>query len=289
MDIPSGGFVAQRKKILQSILLLAALFFLLPSRLYAGCSPSSLLPSLAGVSQITYVIQKRLPHDAEAFTQGLLFANGLLYESTGRYGASSLRAIDPRTGAIIKKRPLSPSVFGEGLAVADRKLIQLTWKKRTAYVYRATDFTRLHFFRYDGEGWGLTADSHAFFMSDGSPVITIRSLADFTVKGRLEVHAGDHPFPMINELELARNDLYANIWQQDVILRIDLTNGAVTGYDDISALSWPSRPCGTGEKVANGIAYDPDDDTFFLTGKNWPYIFIVRLSDQPAASSLDTR
>lgn len=270
--------VTERKTRWPLFLLLPAFFFLFPSRLFAGCPASPLLADLSGVPRISYVIRKRLPHDPGAFTEGLLFANGMLYESTGKYGASSLRAIDPRNGAIIRSHPLPTSVFGEGLAFADRELIQLTWKKHTAYVYRATDFARQQSFSYNGEGWGLAADAHSFFMSDGSPVITIRSLSDFSIKGRLKVHANGHFFSMLNELELARNALYANIWHQDVILRIDPTDGAVNGYVDISGLSWPGRPCHAGEMVANGIAYDPGRDIFYLTGKDWPYIFAVRFS-----------
>lgn len=269
----------KERKTLLSLLLLPALFFLFPPCLSAGCPASPLLAALSGVPRISYVIRERLPHDRGAFTQGLLFANDLLYESTGKYGASSLRAIDPRTGAILKKESLPPNLFGEGLALTDRKLVQLTWKEHSAYVYRLTDFSRQQVFSYDGEGWGLTADQDAFFMSNGSPEITIRSLADFTIKGRLKVHAAGRLFPMLNELELARRALYANIWQQDVILRIDPTTGEITGYVDISDLSWPGRPCGNGEMVANGIAYDAKRDVFYLTGKNWPYIFAVRFAE----------
>ncbi|MEJ2688360.1 MAG: glutaminyl-peptide cyclotransferase [Deltaproteobacteria bacterium] len=279
MALPPKQLVAKRGMTLQPFLLLLSIFFLVPSRLLAGCPSSPLLSALSNVARISSAIQARLPHDPDAFTQGLLFANGLLYESTGRYGASSLRAIDPHTGAIIKNRLLPPFFFGEGLAFVDGKLIQLTWKEGSACVYRTPDFALLQIFPYAGEGWGLTADSRAFYMSDGSPVITIRSLSDFAIKARLQVHAGDRPFSMLNELEMARNALYANIWKQDVILRIDPTNGAVTGYVDTSGLSWPSRPCGKGEMVPNGVAYDSTSDIFYLTGKNWPSIFAVRLSE----------
>ena len=271
--------MAPERKSLQRFVLLLAFFFFAPVPLQAGCPPSPLLLSLAGVARISYTIQRRLPHDTTAFTQGLLFADGLLYESTGRYGDSSLRLIDPRTGSLLKNKALPPTVFGEGLALADRNLVQLTWKEHQAYVYHTDDFTLQKTMTYEGEGWGLTAGDKAFFMSDGSPVITIRSLADFTAQGLLKVHAGSRPFARINELELARNALYANVWQQDVILRIDPASGAITGYVDISDLTWPGRPCGAEEEVANGIAYDAGDDIFFLTGKNWPYIFVVRFSE----------
>lgn len=265
------------RRAMSFLLLFVPLFF--PRFLQAACPAAPLPFPLGVVPKISYEIIGRLPHDPEAFTQGLVFVNGMLYESTGRYGASSLRMIDPLSGTILRRRTLPAPLFGEGLAYFDGKLIQLTWKEGTAYVYRATDFSLRHTFSFKGEGWGLTADDLACYMSDGSSEITIRSPVDFTEKRRIKVRVGEKTIAGINELELAGHALYANIWQEDVIVRIDPASGAVSGYLDTGGLSWPSRPCGRGEKVANGIAYDCGRDLFYLTGKNWPYIFIVHLSE----------
>ena len=180
------------------LLLLSAL---LPSRfVLAACPAAPLPPALAAVPKISYEITGRLPHDPAAFTQGLLFADGLLYESTGRYGASSLRMIDAGSGAILKHRDLPATVFGEGLALFDGKLIQLTWKEHAAFVHDASDFALLQTFTFAGEGWGLTADASLLYMSDGSSTISVRSPVDFTEKRRISVHAGKYPVAGINEL-----------------------------------------------------------------------------------------
>lgn len=270
--------MAHLRKPALPLLLLSVFLFLYPCPLKAACPASSLLADLAAVPEISYEIKSRLPHDPDAFTQGLLYLDGLLYESTGRYGASSLRIIDPLTGTIRKRLQLPATVFGEGLASSGRKMFQLSWKEQTAFVYRLPDLTELPAFSYVGEGWGLTADDNAFYMSDGSAEITIRSLADFSPIRQITVHDGNRFFTMINELEMAEQQLYANIWQEDVILRIDPASGEVTGYIDTRGLFWPGRPCRKGEKAINGIAYNKDADIFYLTGKNWPFIFLVKFS-----------
>ncbi|MBN1311966.1 MAG: glutaminyl-peptide cyclotransferase [Anaerolineae bacterium] len=216
-------------------------------------------------------------HDPAAFTQGLLLHNGLLYESTGLYGASTLREIDPMTGEVLRSVDMLPEYFGEGLAFMDEKLIQLTWKEGTAFVYDLDSFTLLEEWQYEGEGWGLCFDGNVFYMSDGTSTLTRRAPDSFGVLGTLSVTQADEPLALINELECVDDVILANVWKTDQIVRIDKYTGRVTGVIDAAGLLSSDDLTTAGpEGVLNGIAYDPASQTFLFTGKYWPRLFEVR-------------
>jgi glutamine cyclotransferase len=223
----------------------------------------------------TYVINLRrtLPHDPHNFTQGLLYYQGYLYESTGLYGHSSLQQIEVSTGRVIKKRSL-PGMFGEGLARWDDRLVQLTWRSKTALIYDLTDFTPLDTFQYATEGWGLTTDGRQFIMSDGSDTLYFRNAETFAVERTVRVTLQGRPIDRLNELEYVNGSVYANVWYEDVILQIHPTSGEVVGLIDATPLLAELPPLGR-DNVLNGIAYNPDARTFYLTGKRWPAIFEV--------------
>jgi glutaminyl-peptide cyclotransferase len=214
------------------------------------------------------------PHDPEAFTQGLLLHGGSLYESAGNYGKSSLREVEPKTGAVKRKAAVPPEYFAEGLALVDDRLIQITWKEEKVLVYNRADFKPVGEFRYDGEGWGLCWDGARIVMSDGSDRLTFRDPKTFATLSTLNVTRDGKPVPELNELECVDGLVYANVWQTDDILRIDPKDGRVTAVIDASGLLTPEERQKT--DVLNGIAWDPEAKTFLITGKLWPKMFEVR-------------
>jgi len=228
----------------------------------------------SSVQRLTVSIVAEHPHDPGAFTQGLLWHDGSLYESTGQYGESTLRRVDPSSGRVEQMHTLPDAHFGEGLALVGDRLIQLTWNAGVAYVYDLSTFGLEATQHYDGEGWGLCFDGETLFMSDGSNTITRRDPSSFAVTGRLDVRLDGGPVKDLNELECAEGWLYANIWQTDWIARIDPGTGAVVALVDASPLR---RALGLtdADNVLNGIAYVPDNASFLLTGKNWPRIYEV--------------
>lgn len=215
------------------------------------------------------------PHDPNAFTQGLAFSGGRLYEGTGRYGSSSIRRVDVETGVIEQMRPLNRNYFGEGIAILDDKLYQLTWQNQLAIVYDLESFDLLDTLFYEGEGWGLTHDGQSLILSDGSATLRFLSPEDFEVERTIEVHTETGPVVRLNELEYVDGEIWANIWYEDRIVRIAPDSGAVLGWIDVGQLYPQNRR--DREDVANGIAYDEDSGRLLLTGKNWPQIFEVRL------------
>lgn len=222
------------------------------------------------------------PHDPTAFTQGLVFAGGgRLFESTGLYGQSTLREVDIATGNVLRSTPLQPTVFGEGLALANGRLVLLTWRERTAFLFDPTTFGLLGFFPFTGEGWGLCFDGSRFIMSNGSSQLIFRDAQTFDPVASVTVTLGGTPQDRINELEWAEGAVYANVLQEDHILRIDPATGAVTAVIDASGLLTPAQAAGA--DVLNGIAFDPETDVYFLTGKLWPLLFETRFVAQPAS------
>lgn len=218
------------------------------------------------------------PHNPEAFTQGLLLEGGRFYESTGLYGASTLREVVPETGEVVRSVALDARYFGEGLALVGDRLIQLTWQEGEAFVYDLGTFGVLGTFTYEGEGWGLCFDGEALYMSDGSATLTKRDPESFEVLGTVEVTARGQPVEGLNELECAKGSVYANIFTTDYIVRIDPASGQVQRVVDASALlSAEERARLSRDAVLNGIAYNPESDTFYLTGKLWPKVFEVNL------------
>lgn len=230
----------------------------------AGAPPS---PPADAVQHLRVEVLRRIPHDSKAFTQGLLWHDGKLYESTGLYGESSLRRIDPISGAVEKRIELPAKLFGEGLARVDDRLVQLTWKEGIARRYRLADFGLMGQWRYDGEGWGLCYDGHALVMSDGSAELTWRDPGSFAIERRVRVRMSGLPVTQLNELECAEGWIYANQLNSDAIYRIDPSSGRVVARIDASGLD-PADEAQP-ERVLNGIAYDDTSHHFYLTGKKW--------------------
>ncbi len=218
-------------------------------------------------------VLRSYPHDRGAFTQGLVWNQGHLYESTGLHGQSSLREVDLHTGHVLRKTDLDPSLFGEGLALVGHRLWQLTWQSHRAFVWDVGSFTRRGEHRYDTEGWGLCYDGRHLVMSDGSEMLTIRDPHDFHVLRDVRVMDGGLPVRQLNELECVDGEVYANVWQTDRIVRIDPSSGAVTANIDAAGLLTTSEKAGA--DVLNGIAYLPERHHFLITGKKWPKMFEV--------------
>ena len=244
------------------------------------------LLSLSGCQRAVTTLEPQVletyPHDSDAFTQGLLFYNGYFYESTGLFeGRSSLREVIPETGEVLRISPLPDEYFGEGLARVDDRLIQITWQNGRAFTYDLETFNPTGDFSYTGEGWGLCYDGENLFMSDGSATLTVRDPDTFEALREIDVTQGGRPVTELNELECVNNDVYANVWRTNRIVRIDKASGNVVADIDASGLlSAEERGNLEPNAVLNGIAYDPDDDTFFITGKLWPKVFKVRFVDQ---------
>lgn len=219
------------------------------------------------------------PHDPKAFTQGLFLHGGSLFESTGLYGESSLREVDPRTGAVKRKVSVPQQYFAEGLALAGDRLIQLTWQNQTALLYNLADFQRAGQLPYEGEGWGLCSDGTRLVMTDGSDRLTFRDLRSLAVLGQVNVTLAGRLIDRLNELECVNGAVYANVWQTDDILRIDPASGKVTAVVDASGLLSPAER--EHADVLNGIAWDPAKKTFLITGKLWPKMFEVVFVPKP--------
>ena len=261
----------------------------------AGATPSAAPPSTAAPDAPLFdsagvLILRALPHDPQAFTQGLALRGGLFYESTGLYGLSTVRIVDPGTGEVIYSQALEDGYFGEGLEVVGDRVIQLTWREGTAFVWGAETLAPLGRYTYEGEGWGLCAFEDRFVMSDGSSSLTVRDLETFEVIGEeIPVRtAGGEPVERLNELECVGDPVYgdlvyANIWLTDRIAVIDAAAGLVAGMVDASALlgELPRDSLADPDNVLNGIAYDPDRGVFYLGGKRWPRIFEVSLDPLP--------
>ena len=225
------------------------------------------------VERLRVRVHAELPHDPRAFTQGLLLHRGELYESLGQHGSSAVRRWTPATGEVVKQVDLPRELFGEGLALVDDRLIQLTWQSGLALVYDRESFEQVSSFEYSGEGWGLTYDGEALVMSDGSDTLTFRDPVSFAPLRRLRVTLEGRPPGQLNELEWAEGSVYANVWLQDRIVRIDPVSGQVLAVIDASGLLSSSERARA--DVLNGIAYDPESRRFLITGKYWPRAFEV--------------
>ncbi len=248
-----------------------------------GDSPAATPAATPGgqPAQLAVQVMAVYPHDAGAFTQGLLLHEGALYESTGLYGRSSLRRVALTTGEVTQRVDLAPVIFGEGLALAGGRLFQITWRERLALVYDLA-FQKVGSFTYEGEGWGLCFDGNQLIMSDGSARLSMRDPLTFAVTNHLDVHRAGHPAGRLNELECVGDDVYANLWPTDRIAVIDKHSGAVRAEIDTSdLLTAAERKAIAPEAVLNGIAYDEQTRTFLITGKLWPKLFRVRFVPRP--------
>ncbi|MCS7060643.1 MAG: glutaminyl-peptide cyclotransferase [Anaerolineae bacterium] len=234
-------------------------------------------PSITLTPVYTYRIIATYPHDPSAFTQGLLFAEGMLYEGTGWYGASSVRRVELTSGTVLQQHNLDAEYFGEGIAVVSDTLYQLTWQNRVAFTYDKTSFRPLGVFSYTTEGWGLTYDGQRLIMSDGSPVLYFRDPATFAVLGQITVTDAGLPVARLNELEYINGEVWANVWMTDWIARIDPASGRVTGWVDLSHLMAPHPRLSDPDAVLNGIAWDEVGKRLFVTGKRWPALFEIEV------------
>jgi len=224
-----------------------------------------------------YQIVKTYPHDRSAFTQGLQYLDGVLYEGTGQNGQSGLRKVKLETGDVLQQQPLDRKYFGEGITVLGNQIFQLTWQSEIGFVYDKASFKQIKTFTYTGEGWGLTHDGTRLIMSDGHPRGALRFLDPKTLKetSRLIVKDNGLPVGNLNELEYVKGDVLANIWQTQRIARIALKTGQVTAWIDLSGLLEPREAAAA--DVLNGIAYDAAGDRLFVTGKYWPKLFEIKI------------
>lgn len=222
-----------------------------------------------------YTVLRTYPHDPKAFTQGLQFLDGVLYEGTGLNGRSSIRRVKLETGDVLQERAVPEEHFGEGIVVWKSELIELTWRSQVALVYDKTTFAPTRTFRYSGEGWGLTHDGVNLIMSDGSAELRVLDPATFAERRRIKVTASGAPVINLNELEVVKGEIFANIWQTDTIARISPETGRVTGWIDLRGLLTAAESRNV--DVLNGIAYDAAQDRLLVTGKLWPKIFEIKI------------
>jgi glutaminyl-peptide cyclotransferase len=234
----------------------------------------SQIPPGTKLPTYTYQIVHVYPHDSAAFTQGLQYVDGALYEGTGLNGRSSIRKVKLETGEVLQKRDIASEYFGEGITIWKNDLIELTWRSGIAFVYDRTTFQERRSFKYAGEGWGLTHDGVNLVMSDGSDRLRLLDPATFEERRRIPVTAEGVPVRNLNELEVVKGQIFANIWQTDLVVRI-ARDGRVVGWIDLSGLLSASERGST--DVLNGIAYDEKNDRLFVTGKLWPKLFEIRL------------
>lgn len=223
-----------------------------------------------------YRVVNVYPHDPNAYTQGLIYRDGFLFESTGLNGRSSLRKVRLETGEIVQERSVDRMYFAEGLTDWQGRLIQLTWQSNVAFVYELSTFAPQQKFSYSGEGWGLTHDARQFIMSDGSEYLRFLDPDSFREVRRLAVHDGGVVIRDLNELEYVRGEIYANVWHTDRIARISPASGQVTSWIDMHGLMAPYRL--DSEAVLNGIAYDAKRNRLFVTGKLWPKLFEISVT-----------
>lgn len=235
----------------------------------------------AAVPHFGLKIVKTFPHDTGAFTEGLYYAKGDLYESTGLNGHSNIRQVKLDTGKVVRQLTISSKYFGEGIAPWNGRIISLTWRSGTGFVWNGAKFSLDHTFSYAGEGWGLTQNGRNLIMSDGTPTIKFLDPVSLKVVRTLDVTLEGQPIDQINELEWIKGEIYANIWRSPVIVRIDPATGKVDAVIDLSGLPEVQSPKqDTPDAVANGIAYDAAADRLFVTGKLWPHLYQVELAPQ---------
>ena len=221
-----------------------------------------------------FLAANSFPHDPQAFTQGLIYRDGFLYESTGLNGKSSLRKVELETGRVVQRRDVEQKYFAEGLTDWDGRLLQLTWQTNVGFVYDLAKFEPQQTFMYSGEGWGLTHDDKRLIMSDGTSRLRFLDPGTFSETGGVDVTDGGRPVDKLNELEFVNGEVYANVWQTERIAIIAPDSGRVTAWLDLAGLRPPAGPT---DDVMNGIAYDAAGDRLFVTGKLWPQLYQIRV------------
>ncbi|HST92747.1 MAG TPA: glutaminyl-peptide cyclotransferase [Brevundimonas sp.] len=253
---------------------LLAIAWIAPAVAWAQAAPTS---TPAAVPVYGYELVRTYPHDPGAFTQGLVFEKGVLFESTGRV-PSSVRRVRLEDGAVLNRQELDPAYFGEGLTVVGDRVITLTWTSGKAFVWDRETLRPLGEFGYAGEGWGLTTDGQRLILSDGTPALRFFDPATMSETGRVPVTLNGRPLGMLNELEWIEGEVFANVWQTDFIVRIDPASGAVTGVIDLTELMPDRTGLDPTDAVLNGIAWDAEGRRLFVTGKNWPSLFEIRVT-----------
>jgi glutaminyl-peptide cyclotransferase len=233
----------------------------------------------AAIPVYGYTVVHTYPHDRGAYTEGLFYLDGYLYEATGEVGQSSVRKVELKTGEVVQQLHLAPPDFGEGIVAWKHRLIELTWQSQHGYIYDLETFKPIGGFDYPGEGWSLTQDGKHILMSDGSPTIRVLDPDTLQQVSHILVVADGEPLTNINELEWVKGQIYANVWLTRRIARIDPTTGNVVGWIDLTGLGPKPEELGDpGNDVLNGIAYDAKHDRLFVTGKRWPSIYEIRLT-----------
>jgi glutaminyl-peptide cyclotransferase len=255
---------------------IAALAFVTLTVIVAMTTPTSTQRASRSRAPVAgYRVVHVFPHDSQAFTQGLVYLDGVFYEGTGLNGRSTIRKVKIETGQVMQMQKLDSQYFGEGIAILNDTLFQLTWQSGIAFLYDRATFTRTGTFSYTGEGWGLTHDGRRLIMSDGTGTLRFIDPASHKEISRLAVRDGGRPVLNLNELEYIKGEVFANVWQTDRIARISPKTGEVSGWIDLKGLLPASEQAP--DAVLNGIAYDAAGDRIFVTGKLWPKVFEIRI------------
>jgi glutamine cyclotransferase len=245
--------------------------------LLGGCAQAA-----SPIPVYSYKVVHSYPHDTGAYTEGLFYKDGYLYESTGETGQSTVRKVELQSGETVQRYNVPSQYFGEGIVDWKGRLVQLTWQTQTGFVYDLASFKLQRTFTYPGEGWALTRDDHHLYMSDGSAVLRVLDPESLASTGSIMVTADGVPVTSLNELEWIKGEIYANVWLTNRIARIDPANGHVVGWIELDGLLDVSQLPDPGNDVLNGIAYDAAHDRLFVTGKRWPKLFEIKLVKQPA-------
>ena len=255
---------------------IGTIFALISTLWLASCGPKKQENSINNPTRIPFAVKGTIPHDTKSFTQGLLIHRGQLYESTGQ-DDSWIGIVDIQSGAAQRKVTLDKKYFGEGMVVINNKVYQLTWKNKTGFIYSLSTFEKLGEFKYESEGWGLTTDGANIIMSDGSDKLYFLDTIKLSVSRTISVTYDKKPVTYLNELEYVDGFVYANVWQTAMIAKIDAATGEVKGFLDLSELVRQVNTINPQAEVLNGIAWHPATKSFLVTGKFWPYIYILRL------------
>jgi glutamine cyclotransferase len=254
----------------------------------ALCALAGSVGAAAAVPEYGYRVVHAYPHDRTAFTEGLFFQDGALYESTGLEGRSSIRKEVLETGQVLQSRTVPPQYFGEGVVAWKGRLIELTWQNQIGFVYDLKTLEPFAAFHYAGEGWALTKDDHRLIMSDGTDVLRFLDPDTLAQIGQVHVTDEGRPVTQINELEYVKGQVFANIWQTNRIARIDPATGKVVGWIDLTGLLSDADRAGAPVDVLNGIAYDAKTDRLFVTGKLWPKLYEIKLVPKTASAPKST-
>ncbi|MCI5131138.1 MAG: glutaminyl-peptide cyclotransferase [Candidatus Electrothrix sp. EH2] len=249
--------------------------------LFFGTSALSVPAQILKPLEFSCTVVREYPHDPKAFTQGLAWDKGKVYEGTGRYGHSSLRSVDLKTGLVNRQRDYTDRFFAEGVTVFQDRIYQLTWKNKKVFLFEKENFSVLGSWPYPREGWGITHDGNELIASDGTAQLYFLDPKTLEEKRRITVRDDQGPVTQLNELEYVRGAIYANVWKTDQIAIIRPQDGAVSGWLDLSGLSAKVRSIWKAKTdVLNGIMYDPADDRLFVTGKLWPSLFEIRVVEK---------